>query len=233
MTNREAKKVLRAHRLPEDSQVFVQNCLYVLPVGAISSGVCLNRTSDRYYCKLTVFHQPLYKPFDCVAFWQSSDILTPENGYDWPFDPDPQSPAAIALCEAIRNLCLPLARQRLTVEGALAKSREQLAHYPDSLYDQEDQVLSLCMLGRFDEAWSVLEPMMAIVRDYVENPRPLPKPFDWNLVDRNQSTAENLYPLLLPLEEAFLARDREQAVMRQMELYIEGTKKAVGLSGVQ
>ena len=234
MTDKEATRVLKAHGFPEEGMnVFAKGCLYVLPIGAITSGVCLNPSSDKYDVRLIVFQQPLYFPRGGVVFWKLlSDVPSPRGHSSWDFDPDPQSETANILCDGIRERCLPLAQKRLTVEGALAQTLAELKDLPDSYYKMEDQVLSLAMLGRLHEAWEVLSRLMAGAREKIQNPKPHPKPFDWNLVDRNQHWAVDLYPRLLPLEQAFLAPDREQAVRMQMESYIEGTKKAVGLEGV-
>ena len=232
MTNKDATRVLKAYGLPEEGRhVFAKGCLLVLPIGVISSGVCLERTSDKSSIRLVVFQQPLYFPRDYVMFWKLT-YVHPEWRKGWSFDPDPQSQTSKSLCQGIRERCLPLAQKRLTVEGALAQTLAELKDLPDSYYKMEDQVLSLAMLGRLHEAWEVLSRLMAGAREKIQNPKPHPKPFDWNLVDRNQHWAVDLYPRLLPLEQAFLAPDREQAVRMQMESYIEGTKKAVGLEGV-
>lgn len=232
MTTKEAAKVLKHYGLPEfGRQVFTKGCLYVLPIGLISSGVCFERSSDQRSIRLVVFEQPLYIPRDHVVFWKY-EYIDQAGRAGWYFDPEPTSQAALDLCQAIRERCLPLAEKRLSVEGALEQSLADLERRPGSYYVMQDVVLSLCMLGQLERAWSILQPMMNGARNLQRMPRPKLTLETWDSYDKNFSWADNLYSLYVPLEEAFLAPDPADAVRRQLEVYIGETKHAIGLAGV-
>ncbi len=226
------KRVLKVHGLPElNHQVFVKNVLYELPIGLITSGVCFNRSSNPKDVRLEVIQQPLYFPDTSVTFWTSTRV-DPERGQSWDFDPDPHSEASYKLVNAVKNLCMPLLKQRLSVEEVLAISCKKLAKFPSSMLEDFQMTCSLCMLGRLDDAWAALVPLADRTRRLMKMPKPSIEQMISDSDGRHWSYSFDLWIHIEPLERAFLSANRNEAVAQVMENFTEGTRQAIGLAGI-
>ena len=232
MTAKQLAKVLKSQGLPEPrTQILIKNVLYSLPMGLVSAGVCIGRKSNRHECKLIVFHQPLYMPFECVAFWKIYYVR--RNGYErWPVNEDPQSEASLELVRAIREKCLPIASKGLSLEEILHISELEIVGDPQKFSDHLEMVYSLCVLKRFEEARYQLNILVTKITPYLNFPDKFDKNVEWSEM-RTRSSAHTIYRKTEPLRDAFASTNPEVAVAEYMESVLRKTKHHLGLTGIE